>query len=374
MSPKKVYIIAGEASGDLHGSNLVKELKRLSPELSIRFWGGERMSKLIGEPVKHIRDLAFMGFWEVVTNLKTITRNIRFCKEDIANFQPDCIVFIDYPGFNLRIAEWAKAKGIETHYYISPQVWAWKENRVKKIKASVDHLYCILPFEKDFYKKHAMEVNYVGHPLLDEIAHFRQTAPSKEEFYLQNGLDDKPIIAVLPGSRKQEVLKKLPIMLNATKGFSDYQIVVAGAPILEEAFYRQVLNGVEAKIIYGQTYSLLEFATAGVVTSGTATLETALFKVPQVVCYIGNKLSYLIAKRLIKISYISLVNLIMDEEIVKELIQDECTKEMISNELKEILPFGNKREHISLKYEELIQKLGEGGASLNVAKGILKLN
>lgn len=374
MSPKKIYIIAGEASGDLHGSNLLKEMLNLSPELQIRFWGGDRMAKLVGTPAKHIKELAFMGFWEVITNIRTIVKNIRFCKEDIARFQPDCIVFIDYPGFNLRIAEWAKSKGIETHYYISPQAWAWKENRVKKIKASVDQMYCILPFEKDFYKKHQMEVEYVGHPLLDEIKHFREIAPTREEFYSQNQLTDLPIIALLPGSRKQEVLKKLPLMLSATKEFTEYQIVVAGAPILDKSFYQEVLNGVEAKIIYGQTYSLLEFATAGVITSGTATLETALFKVPQVVCYIGNKLSYQIAKRLIKISYISLVNLIMDEEVVKELIQDDCSKEMISKELKEILPFGNKRESISLKYEELIEKLGEGGASLNVAKGILKLN
>lgn len=373
MTPKKIYLVAGEASGDLHGSNLLREMLNLNPEIEIRFWGGDLMARLVGEPVKHIRDLAFMGFWEVIANIRTIARNIRFCKEDIAQFQPDCIVFIDYPGFNLRIAEWAKARGIETHYYVSPQVWAWKENRVKKIKASVDHLYCILPFEKDFYKKHGMEVAYVGHPLLDEIQEFRKRAPSKEAFYAKHQLEDKPIIAVLPGSRRQEVSKKLPIMLDATKGYTDYQIVVAGAPTLEESFYMEVLAGVKAKIIYSETYSLLEFATAGVITSGTATLETALFKVPQVVCYIGNKLSIWIARRLIKINYISLVNLIMDDEIVKELIQDDCNKEMISSELKEILPFGNKRERISLKYEELIEKLGEGGASLNVAKGILKL-
>jgi lipid-A-disaccharide synthase len=369
---KKIYIIAGEASGDLHGSNLLEQMLTKEPDLEIRFWGGDRMAKLAGKPVKHIKDLAFMGFFEVIANIRTIAQNIALCKSDIDRFQPDLILFIDYPGFNLRIAEWASKKGIRTHYYISPQIWAWKENRVHKIKAYVDKMFVILPFEKDFYKKHNFTVDYVGHPLLDEVERFRENAPTLEEFRSKNGLDNRPIIAILPGSRKQEVLKKLHRMLSAVETIQEYQIVVAGAPTLEKHFYLKVLNKRKAHIVFDQTYALLTFATAAIVTSGTATLETALFRCPQVVCYIGNNISYHIAKRLINIKFISLVNLIMNQEVVKELIQKECTSEMIYRELQEILPNGNKTKFVSLKYEELIDKLGGGGASEKVAELVLE--
>lgn len=373
MSTKKLYIIAGEASGDLHGSNLMEELLNQDPSLSIRFWGGDRMAKIGGEPAKHIRDLAFMGFWEVITNIRTIAANLKFCREDILAFKPDAIILIDYPGFNLRIAEWAKKQGIKVCYYVSPQVWAWKENRVKKIKASVDEMYAILPFEEDFYKKHDFKVNYLGHPLLDEVEKFKLIALSKEAFYKKNELNDLPIIALLPGSRKQEIKVKLPLMLEACLNFGDYQMLIAGAPSIDESFYKQIIpENSPVKVVYGQTYDLLNQATAGLVTSGTATLETALLELPQVVCYKGNPISYRIAKSLIKIRFISLVNLIMDEEVVTELIQNECNAKRMTAELKEILPNGNKRNAISLKYKELIEVLGAGGASRKIAASILK--
>ncbi|MFA7273819.1 MAG: lipid-A-disaccharide synthase [Crocinitomicaceae bacterium] len=369
---KKIYIIAGEASGDLHGSNLLEELLKQSPDLSVRFWGGDRMTALAGKPAKHIRELAFMGFWEVISNIRTIARNLRFCKSDIEQFQPDALVLIDYPGFNLRIAQWAKKKGIKVYYYISPQVWAWKENRVKKIKLCVDEMFVILPFEKDFYKKHAFKVDYLGHPLLDEVEKFKAIATGKEDFYQENELSSKPIVAILPGSRKQEISVKLPLMLKASEQITDYQFVIAGAPSLDKSYYDEILADFpNSKIIFGQTYNLLNQSTAAIVTSGTATLETALLEVPQVVCYKANPVSYQIAKRLIKIKFISLVNLIMDEEVVRELIQNECNADDILKELKEILPNGNKRETISLKYKELIARLGGGGASRKVAEAIL---
>ncbi len=370
---KKLYIIAGEASGDLHGSNLMEELISQNDNLDIKFWGGDRMAQIGGEPAKHIRDLAFMGFWEVITNIRTIAANLRYCKEDILKFRPDALILIDYPGFNLRIAEWAKKQGIKVIYYVSPQVWAWKENRVKKIKASVDEMYVILPFEKDFYKKHAFEVSYLGHPLLDEVDKYKKIAISKEDFLQKNSLPNKPIIALLPGSRKQEIKVKLPIMLEACSKFEAYQFVIAGAPSMDESYYAQFLETENpVKVVYGQTYDLLHHATSGLVTSGTATLETALLELPQVVCYKGNPISYHIAKRLIKIRFISLVNLIMDEEVVTELIQKECNSARMALELKEILPYGNKRKAISLKYKELIDKLGAGGASRKIAASILQ--
>jgi len=369
---KKLYIISGEASGDLHGSNLLEELLAQLPDLNVRFWGGDRMKELAGEPAKHIRDLAFMGFWEVITNLRTIASNLRFCKTDILKFKPDALILIDYPGFNLRIAEWAKKNGIKVYYYISPQVWAWKENRVKKIKACVDEMFVILPFEKGFYKKHNFPVQYLGHPLLDEVEKFKTRALSRKVFLSENKYLDQQIIAILPGSRKQEVSVKLPLMLEACKNFPEYQFIIAGAPSLEKEFYLEICkNFKNTNIVFGQTYDLLNQSIAAIVTSGTATLETALLEVPQVVCYKANPVSYQIAKRLINIKYISLVNLIMDDEIVRELIQNECNVSGILKELKEILPNGNKRKRISLKYKELITRLGGGGASHDVAKAIL---
>ena len=371
MKNLKLYIIAGEASGDLHGSNLMKHLKAENTSLDFRYWGGDKMQQQGGTLVKHIKDLAFMGFLEVIKNIKTILNNIRFCKNDIAAFQPDALILIDYPGFNLRIAEWAKSQGIKVYYYVSPQVWAWKQSRVHKIKKCVDELYVILPFEKDFYKKFDFNVHYLGHPLLDAVDDFKATVVDKKLIYTENNLSDKPIIALLPGSRKQEVSVKLPIMLNAVRSFEGYQIIIAGAPSLSPDFYLQFINETD-KIIFGKTYDLLEIAEAAVVTSGTATLETALFKVPQVVCYKSSNFSYQIAKRLIKIKFISLVNLILNREAVKELIQKDCNATLIEQELSEIIVGGKKREKMLNDYNELEQILGAGGASSKIAHALLK--
>jgi lipid-A-disaccharide synthase len=369
LASKKIYIIAGEASGDLHGSNLMKELVKASDdELNFRFWGGDKMAEIGGDPVKHIRDLAFMGFIEVVMNLRTILGNISKCKKDILLFQPDVLVLIDYPGFNLRIAEWAKEQGIKVSYYISPQVWAWKESRVKQIKRSVDQLFVILPFEKAFFAKHGIEAEYVGHPLLDAIEQYRSLETDAVKHIVKT---DRPIIAVLPGSRKQEVAVKLPIMLEALKSFGDFQVVVAGAPSLDESFYRPYLNA-NVTLVHNATYELLSKAELAVVTSGTATLETALFGVPEVVCYKGSSISYHIAKRLIKIKFISLVNLILDREAVRELIQDECRPDRIREELTAILPGKSGREALKKDYAELSEMLGGGGASKKVAQSLLK--
>ncbi len=366
----KYYIIAGEASGDLHGSNLMKELYRQDPEAEIRFWGGDLMQAAGGTLVKHYRDLAFMGFAEVVQNLGTILRNIKFCKEDIKAFNPDAIIFIDYPGFNMRIAKWAKPLGYATHYYISPQIWAWKENRIKAIKRDVDHMYIILPFEKDFYEdKHSYKVEFVGHPLIDAI-HNRKPA-DKESFRKEHDLDDRPVIALLPGSRKQEISKMLSGMLSIVNDFPDYQFVIAGAPAQEYTFYEQFLSNSNVKFISNKTYDLLSIAHAALVTSGTATLETALFKVPEVVCYKGNWISYQIAKRIITLKYISLVNLIMDKEVVKELIQDDFNTKNIKAELHKILEPGH-RENLLKQYDLLEQKLGGEGASSKTANLIIK--
>jgi len=366
----KYYIIAGEASGDLHGANLMKELYKKDPQANIRFWGGDLMQATGGTLVKHYRDLAFMGFAEVVANLRTIFRNIKLCKEDILAFQPDILIFIDYPGFNMRIAKWAKGLGIKTHYYISPQIWAWKENRIKAIKRDVDQMYIILPFEKDFYEqKHEFAVEFVGHPLIDAIQN--RTPTNKEKFIKENGLDQRPVIALLPGSRKQEIAKMLELMLSVVDDFPDYQFVIAGAPSQEYEFYQQFLNNERVHFVSNKTYDLLSVAHAALVTSGTATLETALFKVPEVVCYRGSWLSYQIAKRVITLKYISLVNLIMDKEVVKELIQDELNKKNIRAELLKILT-PKHREKLLKQYGLLEIKLGGAGASERVAGLIIK--
>lgn len=371
---KKFYVIAGEASGDLHAGNMMRAMKEKEPAVDFRFWGGDHMQKVAGPPVKHIEELAFMGFIEVISNLRTILGYISFCKKDILAYQPDALILIDYPGFNLRIAEWAHKNNIKVYYYISPQIWAWKQNRVHKIKKVVDELFVILPFEKDFYKKFDMEVTYVGHPLLDAIDQY-QAQVTQEDLAQKHGLSSEPIIALLPGSRKQEISIKLPIMLESLKNYKDYQIVVAGAPNLSPSFYEQFMdNHLNVKIIHGATYDVLSLATAALVTSGTATLETALFRVPQVVCYKGSAISYHIAKRLIKVAYISLVNLIMDKEVVRELIQAECNPTKIREELKLILPEGERHSQLLKEYDTLIDKLGGGGASERVAAQILSHN
>ncbi len=366
------YIIAGEASGDLHGSNLIKELRTLDANANIRCWGGEKMEAAGATLVKHYRDLAFMGFVEVITNLHTIFRNIDLCKKDILANRPDVLILIDYPGFNLRIAKWAKQQGLKIVYYISPQVWAWKENRVKGIKENVDKMLVILPFEKDFYKKWNYEVEYVGHPLVQVVDSFKLTVDSKAQPTTNNQHLTTNIIALLPGSRKQEILKKLPIMLEVAKYFPDYQFIVAKAPGLEESFYNELLAPYKnVSSVVNKTYKLLSQSKAALVTSGTATLETALFGVPEVVCYKGNSLSYQIAKRLVKIKYICLVNLIMDKEVVKELIQDELNVENLTRELQLLLTNTIKQEQLKNDYTGLKNLLSRGGlASANAAKSI----
>ena len=366
----KYYIIAGEASGDLHGSNLMKALYKEDALAEIRFWGGDLMQNVGGDLVTHYRELAFMGFAEVVRNLKTILNNIKFCKVDIEKFNPDVIVFIDYPGFNMRIAKWAKVKGIKTHYYIAPQIWAWKENRIKAVKRDFDKLFVILPFEKDFFEvKHHFPVEFVGHPLIDAIHNSLKT--DETIFRKENHLNEKPIIAILPGSRKQEISKMLTVMLSIVADFPTYQFIIAGAPGQEYHFYEQFLSDKNVKFISNKTYGLLSVATAALVTSGTATLETALFKVPEVVCYKGSWTSYQIAKRIITLKYISLVNLIMDEEVVTELVQERCNTKNLKKELSKLLD-KKHREELLKKYDELEKKLGGIGASEKTAKLILK--
>lgn len=361
----KYYLIAGEASGDLHGSNLIKALKQQDPQADIRCWGGDLMEQAGATVVKHYRELAFMGFVEVVMNLRTIFKNLDSCKKDIEAWKPDVLVLIDYPGFNLRIAEWAKQQGLKVVYYISPQVWAWKEGRVKKIRETVDKMLVILPFEKDFYKKWDFEVEYVGHPLIEAVKAARE-APAAPPF------SDKPIIALLPGSRKQEVEKKLPVMLSVAKYFPEYQFIMAQAPSLEDGFINGFTGAYpNVSVVKGQTYQLLLQATAALVTSGTATLETALFGVPEVVCYKGSPVSYFFAKRLIKVKYISLVNLIMDKPVVKELIQHELTEENLLKELTLILKDTARHQQMKADYAMLWTLLGDGTASRKAAEAIV---
>ena len=357
----KYYIIAGEASGDLHASNLIKSIIKKDPTAEFRFWGGDLMTEVVGlAPVKHYKDLAFMGFLEVAKNIGTILKNIKFCKADIENYRPDVLILVDYPGFNLRIAEFAKKLGIKVVYYISPQLWAWKEGRVEKIKKFVDEMLVILPFEKDFYKKHQVDAHFVGHPLLDAIEDLPEI--NTEQFKKDHLLNEKEIIALLPGSREQEVTKMLELMLSVRPYFKDYQFVIAGAPSLPKEFYQKFVDE-NVHFVSNRTYDLLRCSKVALVTSGTATLETALFNIPEVVCYKSSTISYEIGKRVVKnIKYISLVNLIMDEEIVTELIQKELTTENLVRELKHILK-GEKRNQMLNDFEKLQNKLGGKGAS-----------
>lgn len=366
----KYYIIAGEASGDLHAANLMKALKKVDPDANFRFWGGDLMAEQGGTPVKHYRDLAFMGFAEVISNLRTILSNISFCKKDITAYKPEALIFIDYPGFNLRIAKWARKKGYNTHFYISPQIWAWKENRIKDIQRDVDQMYVILPFEKDFYeKKHSYKVHFVGHPLIDAIANRPPVRVKK--FRAEYGLDQRPVIALLPGSRKQEISKMLEIMLSITGDFKEYQFVIAGAPSQEPEFYHKYIKKKNVHLVMNKTYDVLGVSTAALVTSGTATLETALLKIPEVVCYKGSFISYQIAKRVINLDYISLVNLIMDREVVKELIQYDFNRKNLKKELNKILS-AEHREKMFSDYYDLEQKLGGIGASEKTARLIFE--
>lgn len=345
----------------------MKALLEKDVNAEFRFWGGDLMQANGGTLVKHYRELAFMGFIEVAMNLRTITKNLSFCKKDIAQYDPDCLIFIDYPGFNLRIAKWAKENGINTQYYISPQIWAWKENRINAIKRDVDKMYVILPFEKDFYEeKHAFNVEFVGHPLIDAISN--RTQVDEYQFRVDHELNDKPIIALLPGSRKQEIKKMLSIMLSMVSDFDDYQFVIAGAPSQDLNFYQTIIKNKKVHFVRNKTHDLLSVSSAALVTSGTATLEAALFKVPQVVCYKGSWISYQIGRQLVKnIKYISLVNLIMDKEVVTELIQNNFNSRRLKEELQIIL-----NEYVRTKffvnYYELEKKLGGKGASEKVAE------
>ena len=362
----KYYIIAGEASGDLHASNLVKELAKVDANSSFRGWGGDLMQQAGVDLVKHYKEQSFMGFFEVIMNLPKIFSNIKFCKQDIENFNPDVLIFIDYSGFNLRIAKWAKHLNYKTFYYVSPQIWASRESRIEAIKRDIDEMFVILPFEKEFYEeKHKYPVNFVGHPLLDAIGSRKQILP--DDFRKQHQLDNREIIALLPGSRKQEITNMLSIMLSIVDDFKEYQFVIAGAPSQEYTFYEQFIGKANVHFVSGKTYDLLSVSKAALVTSGTATLETALFKVPEVVCYKGNWISYQIAKRIITLEYISLVNLIMNREVVKELIQNELTTKNLKSELKKILT-PEVREKMFLDYFELEKKLGGKGASKKTAE------
>lgn len=365
----KYYILVGEASGDLHGSNLMKALYKEDPNANIRFWGGDLMASVGGTLVKHYKERAFMGFVEVLMNLRKILGMISFCKKDIAEFNPDVLILIDNSGFNLRIAKWAKKNGIRTNYYISPQVWASRAGRVKSIKRDVDEMFVILPFEKEFYQKYDYDVHFVGHPLIDGIAGRKQV--DEEVFRKEHDLGDKDIIALLPGSRKQEITKMLSVMLSLVDDFPEYQFVVGGAPSQADEFYQEFIEGKNVKLINNKTYDLLSISYAALVGSGTATLETALFKIPQVVCYKGSNISYQIAKRIITLEYISLVNLIMNKPVVKELIQNDFTKENLKVELTKILE-DKHREDLFLAYFELEQKLGGKGASEKTAKYIVE--
>ncbi len=365
------YIIAGEASGDLHASNLIRALKIHDQNATFRCWGGDLMREQGAELVKHYRDLAFMGFTEVLMNIRTILNNIDFCKKDILKNKPDVLILVDYPGFNLRIAEFAKSKNIRVFYYISPQVWAWKKSRVYKIKKVVDKMFVILPFEKEFYKTFDYEVDFVGHPLLDAVEAYVNV---KEKLPF---LSDKPIIALLPGSRQQEISSMLPLMLTMQKYYPEHQFIIAGAPAINEKNYQQYIDAsptylsnesrhLPVKIVYNQTYQLLQHAAAALVTSGTATLETALFGVPEIVCYKGGAVSFAIAKKLVKVKYISLVNLIMDKEIVKELIQDDLNERNLKTELDKLLTPESRKRMLS-DFDELKLRLGGTGASRKTA-------
>ena len=367
----KYYIIAGEASGDLHGSNLVASIRQKDPNAKIRAWGGEKMRKNGANVVKNYHDLAFMGFVEVLMNLKTILKNFNICKKDISEFNPDALILIDYPGFNLKIAKWAKKKGYKVFYYISPQVWAWKRRRVYTIKKVVDKMLCILPFEKKFYDNYDVDCQFVGHPLLDEIAKVEPV--DKDKFYKANRLNPKKeIIAMLPGSRKQEVSRMLTVMLEVVKMFPNYQFVIACAPSLPVSYYKQIIGEKSnVRLVLNRTYQLLQLSSAAIVTSGTATLETALLDVPEVVCYKANKISYVIARQLAKVKYISLVNLIMDRLVVKELIQKDMTSTNIRDEIQSLLNSSKRQKKLLEDYEELKYVLGNAGASDRAADTII---
>jgi len=363
----KYYIIAGEASGDLHASNLMHELNKLDLNADFRVWGGDLMQQQGGQIVKHYKELAFMGFLEVIMNLSAIKQNFKLCKTDLLDFKPDLLILVDYPGFNLRMAKFAKENNIKTYYYISPKIWAWKKSRAWKIKKYIDKMFVIFPFEKKFYKNYDYEVEYVGNPLIDELVHKKESLMTEDDFRRSNQLSEKPIVAILAGSRKQEIKYILPEMLHVIKKFPDFQFVLAGAPSFNAENYDFFLKGYPVKLIFNQTYDLLKNAHAAIVTSGTATLETALFNVPQTVVYKMNRLTYEIGRFFIYIKYFSLVNIIMEKAIVQELLQKKLP-EKIENELSKILYDNEYREKMLENYKQLNEKMGSSGASRRTAE------
>lgn len=374
----KYYLIVGEASGDLHASHLMTALKTEDPQAEFRFFGGDLMAAVGGTMVKHYKELAYMGFIPVLLHLRTIFANMKRCKEDIVAWNPDVVILVDYPGFNLNIAKFVhKQTKIPVYYYISPKIWAWKEYRIKNIKRDVDELFSILPFEVKFFEeKHRYPIHYVGNPTVDEVTEFKKTHPVNfQQFIKENALEDKPIIALLAGSRKQEIKDNLPDMLKAAGAFSDFQLVLAGAPGISPEYYKEYVGDSNVQIVFGQTYSLLQHANAALVTSGTATLETALFRVPQVVCYytpMGKFVSFL-RRHVLKVKFISLVNLIADREVVKELVADTMTVENVRSELKSILENDAYRGQMLDGYEYMAERLGQAGAPQHAAREMLAL-
>lgn len=366
----KYYIIAGEASGDLHGSNLIKGLKKSDPEAHFRVWGGDLMQQAGGELVRHYKETAVMGFVEVLMHASKIKKNFDLCKKDLIEYNPDVLILIDYPGFNFRMAKYAKDRGIKVFYYISPKVWAWKEGRIKNLKRDVDKLFIIFPFEVEYFKKHGIEAEYNGNPLLDSTDAHPCNLESREEFILRNNLDNRPIIGLLAGSRKTEISYLLPRIKNLIHHFPDHQFILAAAPSIEPSYYQEILKDSNLKVLFGETYSVLKHSAAAVISSGTASLEAALLNTPQVVCYGGNEISYQIAKRFVKVKYISLVNLILDAPAVKELIQHDCTQENIITELKDLLT-DKRRKQVAKYYKKLRELLGGEGASEKTAKAMM---
>ncbi|HCC69581.1 MAG TPA: lipid-A-disaccharide synthase [Bacteroidales bacterium] len=363
----KYFIIAGEASGDLHGSNLITELLKTDPDAEIFCWGGDKMKKSGGQLLVNYKELAVMGFWEVIIKLGRIYKYLRKCRDQIRQLKPDLVILIDYPGFNLRIARYLNSLAIKVYYYISPKVWAWKKSRVKKIKEYVNRMYIIFPFEKEFFNEHNYEVHYFGNPLVETVEKGIKTSSGRKKFLTENNLEDKPVISLLPGSRLQEIKKILPVMVRICNYYPDYQILVAGIDTIEQSVYDRILDRRDIKVVYNDIYSLLVNSDAALVTSGTATLETAIAGVPQVVCYRTSRFSYLIARMMVKIRFISLVNLIMDKEIVKELIQNDLNEKKIVKELNTILPGGWKRKIMMDNYSLLRNKLSGSGATSRIA-------
>ena len=368
----KYFIIAGEPSGDLHGSTLVRNLIRADQAAEISCWGGDKMRQAGGRLLKHYRETAFMGAWEVLRNIRRVRANFIDCRQQIAEMRPDVVILIDYPGFNLRIARYVKQLGIRVYYYISPKFWAWREGRVKQVKKYVDRLYIIFPFEKEFFRRHGFDVTFLGNPLVDHVEAWRDATPGREAVAASMGLDARPVIALLAGSRQQEVRSVLPAMVSVAAGFPDYQFVVAAMDHLPAELYEGITGSLPVRVINGRTYDLLSVAEAALVTSGTATLEAALFNVPQVVCYRTSAVTYHLAKKFIKVRFLSLVNLIMDREVVRELIQNDMGQARLHSELQDILVTGYRHEIIKRDYSELRQILGGSGASERVAEDMLK--